>query len=79
MDLEYIRLSEVRERQIPRNFTSMCNLRNETNEQRKRQRCTQTKKQTLSYREQTDEQTDPPEGWDGGNRGLGLRRAPGDV
>ena len=45
-------LSEVSQRKtILHDFTRMWNLRNKTNEQRKKK---QTKKQTLTYREQTD-------------------------
>ena len=43
----------IRERQIPYDLTHMWNLRNRTNEQRKRERERETKKQTLNYREQT--------------------------
>ena len=44
----------VRKRQIPYDFTHMCNLRNKTNEQIGGKRERQTKKQTLDYREQLD-------------------------
>ena len=43
----------VRERQISYDFTHMWILRSKTNEQRGKKRERQTKKQTLSYREQT--------------------------
>jgi len=46
----------VRERQIPYGITHMWNLRNKTNEQRgKKGRERQAKKQTLNYREHTDD------------------------
>ena len=52
MELDSIMLGEiVRERQIPYDFTHMRNLRNATNEHGGRKE-RQTKKQTVSYREQ---------------------------
>ena len=52
MDLEDIMPNDMsfREEQIPYAFSHMWNLRNKTSNQRKKR---QTKKQTLSYKEQT--------------------------
>ena len=45
----------VSKRQIPYNFTRMCNLRNKTNKLRgKKKRERQIKKLTFNYREHTD-------------------------
>ena len=50
----------VRERQIPYYFTHLWNLRNKTNEQRKKR---QTKNQTLKYKEQTGGYQETGGGW----------------
>jgi len=50
IELENIRLSEVSQR-IPYDFTHMWNLRNKTNEQRKKR---DKPKNRLKYREQTN-------------------------
>ena len=52
VELESVMLSKISQRQIPYDLTHMWNLRNKTNEWRKRGG--QTKKQTPNYREQTD-------------------------
>ena len=51
---EYCAKQNQSERQIPYDFTHMWNLRNKTNEERKREREKKTKEQTLNYREQSD-------------------------
>ena len=72
-DYDAKQYKSVRERQIPYDFTQMWNLRNKTNEQRKegereRERERETEKQTLNYREQTD---DYERGWGMGEMGDG--------
>ena len=47
MDLESIMLSRIKERQISYDYTHMWNLRNKTNEQKKKKKERQTKKQTI--------------------------------